>query len=231
MKHLTGTRHLIPAIGAAALLLAWHLPAHAAEGLPKVLLIGDSICSSYQKLVTKAFEGKAEVQRTGGGTHTRNALEKGGNALGDGKWAVIHFNWGLWDMRHELKDGKLTYAVPIEEYEANLRKLVAQMKATGAKLIWASTTPVLWDEPGRGRTNPDVIRYNEAAAKVMKENGIAIDDLYAVIKPRINELQSKAYDIDVHYNAQGSQVLSEALVQSIQAALGSVPSAPEQQGK
>lgn len=188
----------------------------AAEPLPKVLLVGDSICSGYHKGVEKALEGKAAVVRAGsGGRDTRYTLEKTPGWLGDGKWAVIHFNWGLWDMRHAVKDGALTYAVPIEEYEANLRKLVAQMKATGAKLIWASTTPVLWDEPGKGRTNPDVIRYNEAAARVMKENGVAIDDLYSVIKPRIDELQSKAYESDVHYNEKGKQVLAEAVTKAI----------------
>jgi acyl-CoA thioesterase-1 len=205
---------------AAVLPLACHTPAAAAERLPKVLLIGDSICSGYQPLVAKAFEGKAEVERAAsGGRDTRYTLEKAPNWLGEGKWDIIHFNWGLWDMRHTLKDGTVTYAVPIEEYEANLRTLVAKMKATGAKLFWANTTPVLWDEPGMGRTNPDVIRYNEVACKVMKENGVAIDDLYTTIKPRIDELQSKAYAEDVHYNAKGHQVLSEAVARSIRAAL------------
>jgi acyl-CoA thioesterase-1 len=189
---LTGTGHLIPVVCAAALLLSWNPPAEAAEGLPKVLLIGDSICSGYHKLVAKALEGGVEVKRADSGAqHTKYTLEQAEKWLGDGKWDVIHFNWGLWDMKHEIKDGALTYAVPIDEYEANLRTLVAKMKGTGAKLIWANTTPVLWDEPGRGRTNPDVIRYNEVACKVMKEHGCAIDDLYAVIKPRIDELQSK----------------------------------------
>ena len=195
--------------------------AFAAEPLPKVLLIGDSICSGYHKGVEKALAGKAVVARAGsGGRDTRYTLEKTPNWLGDGKWDVIHFNWGLWDMRHAVKDGALTYAVPVEEYEANLRKLVTQMKSTGAKRIWASTTPVLWDEPGKGRTNPDVIRYNEAAARVMKENGVAVDDLYAVIKPRIDELQSKAYATDVHYNEKGYQVLAGAVTKEIEAALG-----------
>jgi acyl-CoA thioesterase-1 len=214
-----------PRAGALAL-LACGLAALSAgtagpEGPPKVLLIGDSICSGYHKRVEKALEGRALVLRAGsGGRDTRYTLEKTPQWLGDGKWDVIHFNWGLWDMRHAVKDGALTYAVPVEEYEANLRKLVAQMKATGAKLIWAATTPVLWDEPGKGRTNPDVLRYNEAAARVMQENGVAIDDLYAVIKPRIDELQTQAYATDVHYNEKGNEVLAEAVTKAIEAAMG-----------
>ena len=29
-----------------------------------------------------------------------------------------------------------------EQYEKNLRELVKRLKATGAKLVWASTTPI-----------------------------------------------------------------------------------------
>ena len=60
-------------------------------------------------------------------------------------------------------------------------------------------------------------------ARVMKENGVAIDDLYAIIKPRIDELQSKAYETDVHYNDKGHHVLSAAVVKSVQAARDAAP--------
>jgi len=84
---------------------------------------------------------------------------------------------------------------------------------------------VRWDEPGRGRTSPDVLRYNEAAARVMKENGVAVDDLYSVIKPRIAELQSRAYDSDGHYNEKGNQALAEAVTKTIAEALHQRPRA------
>ena len=51
---------------------------------------------------------------------------------------MIHFNWGLHDLKI-MADGKRQ--VEPEDYEKNLRALVAKMKATGAKLIWATTTP------------------------------------------------------------------------------------------
>lgn len=221
MREVMGVNLLLAFGSLCGLILMSYSPSAAAPKVPKVLLVGDSICSGYHPLVAKSLEGKAEVTRAGsGGRDTRYTLEKMPKWLGDQKWDVIHFNWGLWDMRHHIKNGTLSYEVPIEEYEANLRKLVKQMKATGAKLIWANTTPVLWDKPGKGRTDPDVIRYNQVACKVMKENDVAVDDLYQVIKPRIDELQAKAYDSDVHYNEKGNQVLSEAVVQSIKTALG-----------
>lgn len=187
---------------------------------PRVLLIGDSISGGYRETVESVLGDKAKVSRIqDNGRHTDYGLQHIDQWLGDGNWDIIHFNWGLWDMRHKLENGKISYAVPIDRYEANLRKLVARLKQTGATLIWASTTPVLWDEPGKGRSNTDVIRYNAVAAKVMKENGIAIDDLYAVAKPRLNALQARAYATDVHYTKEGYTVLGEAVTQSVLRAL------------
>ena len=159
------------------------------KDLPRVLLIGDSICGGYQKGVKKRLAGKAiVVKNEGNAQHTRTGLEKIDSWLGDQKWDVIHFNWGLWDIAHrnpqsnnfghlDKVDGKLTTS--IDEYEKNLRTLVARLKKTGAVLIWASTTPVPDGEPGR--IKGDEVKYNAAAAKIMVENGIAIDDLHAEV--------------------------------------------------
>lgn len=189
--------------------------------MQNILIIGDSISEGYIKTVEELLKGKANVSRIQeNGRHTDHSLKNLDTYLGDKKWSIIHFNWGLWDMRHEVKkDGKITYAIPIEKYKTNLLKLIKKLKATGAKLIWATTTPVLWDESGKGRTNPDVIRYNAAALKIMKKNGIAIDDLYAIAKPRLDELQSKLYETDVHYTEKGYAVLGDAVTQSIQTIL------------
>ncbi len=51
--------------------------------------------------------------------------------LGDGKWDVIHFNFGIHDRAAKPAD-----------YEQRLETIVTRLKATGAKLIWASTTPI-----------------------------------------------------------------------------------------
>jgi lysophospholipase L1-like esterase len=53
------------------------------------------------------------------------------------------------------------------------------MKQTGATLIWASVTPVWKGEPGK--PNADVVAYNAVAEKVMKENGVIIDDLHSLV--------------------------------------------------
>ncbi|MCA9123296.1 MAG: SGNH/GDSL hydrolase family protein [Planctomycetaceae bacterium] len=193
-------------------------------GLPRVLLIGDSISIGYTVAVRDELKGKANVHRplTNCGPTIRG-IEQIDNWLGDKKWDVIHFNWGLHDLKYmgangenlaDPKDSGSHQQVPIDEYEKHLRTLVARMKETGAKLIWCSTTPV--PEGAGGRVVGDSARYNEVAAKVMKEHGVAIDDLYAFAKPQLAEIQLKA---NVHFSPEGSKVLAQQVAASIMAAL------------
>src|SRR5207247_1734668 len=82
--------------------------------LPRVLLIGDSISMGYTQPVRELLKGKANVHRIGeNGGPTTNGLKNLTQSLGEGKWDVIHFNWGLHDIKID-KSGK--HQVPIEEY-------------------------------------------------------------------------------------------------------------------
>ena len=93
--------------------------------------------------------------------------------------------------------------MPIQQYEKNLRQLVARLKKTGATLIWRSTTPV---PPGaKGRVVGDAVKYNAVATRVMKDNGIATDDMYAFAKARLKEIQRPA---NVHFTRDGSSALA-----------------------
>ena len=201
-------------------------PVEELAGLPRVLLIGDSISIGYTLAVREELKGKANVHRplTNCGPTIRG-VEQIDNWLGDQKWDVIHFNWGLHDLKYmgpngenlaDPKDAGSHQQVPIDEYEKHLRTLVARMKKTGAKLIWCSTTPV--PEGVAGRVVGDAVKYNEVAAQVMKENGVAIDDLYEFAKPRLAEIQLRA---NVHFSPEGSKVLAAQVAKSIRAALDS----------
>jgi hypothetical protein len=69
------------------------------DSLPKILLIGDSISGGYEKAVKSALAGKAVVTKNEGNAQwTETGLEKIDSYLGDTKWDIIHFNWGLWDI-------------------------------------------------------------------------------------------------------------------------------------
>ncbi len=182
-------------------------------GLPRVLLIGDSISMGYTLDVRELLKGKANVHRipTNGGP-TTNGLKNIQAWLGESKWDVIHFNWGLHDLKYIAEDPSKRadpkapgshLQVPLADYEKNLSELVKIMQANGAKLIWCNTTHV--PAGSDGRIEGDEVKYNEAAARVMKAAGIPTDDLraHALAKP---EAQLPA---NVHYSPEGSRYLAE----------------------
>ena len=181
--------------------------------LPRVLLIGDSISIGYTVPTRKLLAGKANVHRNeGNGGPTDNGTKNLKKWLGEGKWDVIHFNFGL----HDLKLGTGKHQVPIEDYEKNLREILKTMKGTGAKLIFATTTPVPEGKLNPPRKNDDVIAYNKVATKIMEENGVAINDLYAFALPKLKDIQQP---VNVHFTAKGSEALAERVAASIEAAL------------
>jgi GDSL-like Lipase/Acylhydrolase family len=182
-------------------------------GLPSVLLIGDSISIGYTLPVRRLLRGKANVHRIPeNGGPTTNGLAKLQHWLGGEHWDVIHFNWGLHDLKI-MPDGK--HQVSLEVYENSLQELVRQLKATGAKLIWATTIPVPPEEDRLKvkRRAADVPRYNAVALEIMQTNQIEVDDLYAFALPRLTQIQQPA---DVHYTAEGYRELATQVAASIE---------------
>ena len=190
-------------------------------GLPRVLLLGDSISIGYTLQVREGLKGKANVHRPpfNCGPTTRG-LQSIGQWLGDKKWDVIHLNWGLHDLKYmgpnnenlaDPADEKNHQQVPPAEYEKNLGKLVERLKKTNAKLIWRNTTPV--PEGAKGRVVGDSAKYNAIAAKVMNQHGVAIHDMFSFVQPKMAELmQPKG---NVHFKKAGSQVLADDVVEVI----------------
>lgn len=193
-------------------------------GLPRVLLIGDSISMGYTIPVRDLLKGKANVHRipTNGGP-TTNGVKNLTAWLGSSKWDVIHFNWGLHDLKYVQEDPSKRadpkapgshLQVSLADYEKNLTTLVAQLKATGAKLIWCSTTPV--PEGSDGRIAGDEKKYNEAAARVVQAADIPTDDLCAHANARLKDVQLPA---NVHYSPDGYKYLAEKVAAEIGKAL------------
>jgi len=183
-------------------------------GLPRVLLIGDSISIGYTVPVRDLLKGKANVHRIlENGGPTSNGTAKLAKWLGTGKWDVIHFNWGLHDLK-SMETGKAQ--VSLADYESNLRELVKQMKATNAKLIWCATTPVPDAKLSPPRKDSDVQAYNALAKKVMDEHKIPTNDLYAYTLPKLADVQLPA---NVHFKKEGSEFLAKKVAKSIEEAL------------
>jgi hypothetical protein len=189
--------------------------------LPDVLILGDSISISYTLKVREKLRGKANVfrpmqadgKRPDNCGDTTIGLAHLNTWVGDRKWKVIHFNWGLWDLcyrwrysqeqgRRDKVNGSLT--TTLAQYEKNLEKLVARLESTGAKLVWANITVV--PEGEAGRIAGDELKYNAVAQRVMKRHGIAMNDLHSISKDFPQDHFSGPGD--VHFSSIGCAKLA-----------------------
>ncbi|MEO6245984.1 MAG: SGNH/GDSL hydrolase family protein [Opitutaceae bacterium] len=193
--------------------------------LPNVLILGDSISVGYTMVVRKLLTGKANVFRPSINCQgTTFGVEKIDGWLAGQKWAVIHFNWGLHDLKHVKVAGKSENSnsptdplqATVVQYSKNMERLVDKMKTTGAKLVFATTTPV-----APGTTNPlrepeAPGKYNASAVKIMAAQGIKVNDLYGSILPHLSQLQLPN---NVHFTPEGSKVLAEQVAKAIETEL------------
>ena len=190
-------------------------------GLPRVLILGDSISIGYTLPVRTRLTGVANVHRPAENcSESAKGVRTLDKWLGTGKWDVIHFNFGLHDVKYLDEAGK--YVTPdkgkqvasVADYEKNLRAIVARLKQTGAKLIFATTTPV--PAGSQGRVEHDELRYNETAIRVMKELGVAVDDLHALATAQQAKIQLPH---NVHFTPDGYAALADQVVATIRPAL------------
>ena len=190
-------------------------------GLPRVLLIGDSISIGYTLAVRAHFAGRANVHRPGENCGPSVlGLARLDTWLGAGPWAVIHFNFGLHDLKYLDEQGNYVtpdrghvVATP-EQYEKNLRAIVSRLRRTGARLIFATTTPVPTRSPGRVEDSEQV--YNAVALRVLAETGVAVNDLGAYAHAHQAEIQLPH---NVHYTPAGYTALANLVTSSIEKSL------------
>jgi dienelactone hydrolase len=169
------------------------------DARPQVLLMGDSIRLGYAPIVVKKLDGVAEVfgfPENGGDTSATLKQLEGWFKDGKAPLAappnapalpplIVHFNCGL----HDLKFGKKTekHQVPLDEYEKNLRAIVAKLRTRTNHIYFATTTPIIDDRhAGRkadfDRFDKDVKAYNERAVTVMQELGVPVSDLNRIVQ-------------------------------------------------
>ena len=140
--------------------------------LPRVFLVGDSICNGYQEKVRELLDGKMNVSYwiSSYCVTSPGYLRLLDFYLDEAKYDVVHFNNGL----HSLQTAE-------EDYEKGLRAALAMIRAKqpGAKIIWATSTPL--KDPER---TEKAKRLNAFAAKVISEfEDIEVDDLFSEMDP------------------------------------------------
>lgn len=174
--------------------------------LPRVLLIGDSICGNYRSGVMAALKDKAYVASVWGSACVGDPalLRQLEMMLERVAFDVIHVNNGLHG-----------FGISDEEYASFLPDYIARIRALNpnARIVWARSTPTHDMKTGKPtKGNARVIRRNELADAVMKRIGVTeIDDLYAVASGH-PELHSKD---GVHFNEDGCKALAASVVASI----------------
>lgn len=194
--------------------------------LPKVLLLGDSISIGYTPIVQELLKDKAIVVRPtyeDGKAENCEGTTKGVSKMeawiGDTDWDVIHFNFGLHDIKHvDPVTGKNSknlldpqQAAP-KYYRKNLKAIVKILKTTDAQLIFATTTPYPDEVNGPLRLPSMPERYNKIATKIMRKSKIPVNDLYDLVLPHLDELQRPA---NVHFTELGSQALGKQVSEII----------------
>lgn len=172
-------------------------------GLPRVLLIGDSICNSYQIGVRDALKGTATTSfwATSKCLTDRSYLKELSFILDEYPYAVIHVNNGL----HSLDTDRAAWAAALREVVAVLRT-----RGGGARLIWATSTP-LRDPALTAKAQA----LNAIAAEVMDEAGLPTNDLFTLMDPQDRALWRDVF----HFGDAGRQMLAERVAEAVRAAL------------
>ena len=203
-------------------------PVTDVSGLPRVLLIGDVISLGYTLPVRELLAGKASVHRVPlNCTSSQFGAEHIVEWLGAGRWDVIHFNFGLNDLLVTKGD---VADVPLDRYELNLKRIVAKMRShsPAARIVFATTTP-LPASLAKSRFKfaaKDAEAYAAAARKVMSDAGARINDLHALLLPRLAEVQMPE---TFQFRASGNDLMGQQTAQAIEAALAAPAPPPPPQ--
>jgi hypothetical protein len=175
--------------------------------LPRMLLIGDSIACGYSAVVIKHLQDKANVDRLGTSRSINDQvlIKETTLMIEDCNYTAIHFNNGLHGWHLDDKP----YAESLRQYVQLLQKL-----GNGAKLIWASSTPITVQ--GDVKTidlekNNKVIRRNSLAEEIMGKYDIPINDLYQLV---LNKAELRGAD-GYHYNSDGQNVQGDAVAKAL----------------
>lgn len=191
--------------------------------MKKLYLIGDSIRMGYCEYVKAALDGFAEVR-----WHDGNAKFAEYVLYSIGDWehksrfgsdvACVHWNTGLHDVIRTAEEEPIT---PTEIYAYYIDRICKRLKRyyPEAKMIFATSTPVqeeLYDY-WFSRKNADIDERNNAAIKIVKEYGMEVNDLNALLRDKPVSIFSDK----THFNTpEARELITKAVLKSVCPALG-----------
>jgi len=192
-----------------------------AAKMKKVVLLGDSIRLGYCNYSKQYLADTAEVFFPAENCCSTQFMiwkAKGWSQLCPAEEvAAVQFNAGQWDTAHWLYDEEPITS--IGEYVKNLGILIRTYRKLypNAKLIFATTTPMNPANPEteNPRTTEQIAEYNAAAVKLMNENGIAVNDLFAIA----DEWDGTKFIDYCHLTPDGYDILGKATADFIRNAI------------
>ena len=152
------------------------------RALPSLLMAGDHVSGELHPHVFDALADEFDAYHSPDDAATAHDAARcaahwlGARPEAAGPWDVAVLNFGRWD----AGDSRLRLSEA--DYAAQLRAAVEVLKARARKVMWVTSAPPRnatgYDElaEDRGRR---VRRYNEVAAAVMADAGVASHDLHA----------------------------------------------------
>ena len=194
--------------------------------MKKIILLGDSIRMGYDKYAKMALEGVAEVfSPVENCRFTQYMLRFIHKWVGDSGFGedtdLVHFNVGLWDVIQIMYDEPIT---PIDVYEQYLHRICKRIRecCPKAKIVFATSTPIhqanyesvkheFW------RSNETIKAYNAVAVKVMEEEGIEVNDLYALMEGAPDHYFS---DRTHYYTKDATEIMTGRVLQVIEEQVG-----------
>ena len=187
--------------------------------LPRYLFIGDSISGNYDRGLREFLAGKFNLHHPptncGPSAKGRSSIVEwlGAYRQPGRHWNVISFNHGHWDSGNDKAS-----------YQANLEKIITELKKTKAKLIWVTTCPV----PNGFSTAGEMSKEGRAlgpmagvmekflnpwAFEVMEKHPeISICDQWQFVKDNGNGIYKDFWaSKDVHFRGEPAEKLGEFL--------------------
>ncbi len=162
---------------------------------PQVLFLGDQVHRTIVQAAAKELGDQVRINypQGGGVNDSGTALAQIDQLLGETRWDIIYFNFGIGELFYKdpstreirimAKDGGGVRVSTPEQYEKKLDSLVQRLKASKAKLVWGSTTPMVtvnFFSSYQGNlfdANAEQ-EYNAIAARVMAKHDVPVLDLH-----------------------------------------------------
>jgi len=192
-------------------------------GLPRVLVIGDSISMNYHEAAKAALQGKVNYHRIieNSGDSAKGAASFqfwfGDTTVKGMHWDAVVINHGLHDLKQ--KEGEKHQIEPAD-YSRNLEKIFQQAVSKNIPVIWCTTTPVPGTSTGAtGRRQDEDLLYNRTAAAVLQKFPlIAVCDLNKLVR------ESAVFDewrkgSNVHFKDAERVALGQKVAEAILQAL------------